>query len=296
MALGRGQLLARIAGARRAVVLFGALVGIITVTIPLLGTGQDAGAAVPVEKVAYGTLPTQVAYVYKSASARSPLVVLVHGGGFTGGSPWSDDVTAEATWLQRHGVTVVDVSYRLLSTPGGSLASEVSDVEAAARWAQSDGGRYNANTADLTLMGGSAGGTLVALAASVVHPRHLVELSGINDMQTEIDGLLRDTRPTFASALLGPALTATLKCGELSACTPVAEAQASPITSPDTATSWLIASSANDVLVPPSQAVEMASAIARHDGNIELRIVGGSMHGLELGTVLDQTIKAFISS
>lgn len=284
-----------IAGARRTVT-FVALAAMVAMTIPLLGLGQAASAAIPVKEVAYGALPGQAAYVYESASAESPLVVLVHGGGFIGGSAQSRDVVSEATWLQDHGVTVVDVSYRLLSASGGSLASEVFDVEAAARWAKSYGWRYNGNSADLTLMGGSAGGTLVALAASAVHPRHVIDLSGINDMRTEVDGLVNDTRRTYAGALLEPALTTTLKCHVLSACSPVTEAQASPITSPDTATVWLIADSAKDVLVPPSQAVEMASAIAVHGGDLELHIVEGFGHGFELGRVLNRTMKKFVSS
>ncbi|HVA08930.1 MAG TPA: alpha/beta hydrolase [Acidimicrobiales bacterium] len=295
VAAGRRQWLTGIAGVRRSF-LFVALVATVAVTLPALGGRHDASAALPVKEVRYGALTSQVAYIYESASAGSPLVVLVHGGGFTGGSALSQSVVAEATWLQDHGVTVVDVNYGLLAASEGSLASEVYDVVTAARWAESHGERYGANTLDLTLIGGSAGGTLVALAASSVHPRHVVELSAINNMHAEIDGLLRETKPSFAKALLGPALRSTLRCDELSACSTAAEARASPITSPDTATSWLIAGSANDVLVPPSQALEMASKIAARGGHAELHIVAGSGHAFQLGSVLDQMIVNFISS
>jgi para-nitrobenzyl esterase len=102
-----------------------------------------------------------------------PVMVWIHGGGFTGGSA-SNNFT-DGTKLMRHGVVVVTINYRLgvlgfLAHP--DLARETSDGStgnyglmdqlAALRWVQDNVAAFGGDPANVTAFGQSAGGIAIS--------------------------------------------------------------------------------------------------------------------------------------
>ncbi|MER6280393.1 carboxylesterase family protein [Streptomyces sp900105245] len=113
-----------------------------------------------------------------------PVVVWLHGGGFTTGAGSSYDAHRMAT---RGGVVVVTVNYRLgalgfLAHRGlpGSGTFGLADQQAALRWVRAEIGAFGGDAHDVTLAGESAGGysvcaQLASPAAAGLFDRAIIE-------------------------------------------------------------------------------------------------------------------------
>jgi acetyl esterase/lipase len=97
-----------------------------------------------------------------------PAVVMVHGGGWTGGTrsqgiDWNK-------WLNQLGYPVFDVEYRM--PPPERWKDEVGDVKCALGWLALNAPKYRIDPKRISIMGNSAGGNLAMLAAySIGDPR-----------------------------------------------------------------------------------------------------------------------------
>jgi len=96
-----------------------------------------------------------------------PGVVLLHGGGWRTGDKEQLDETSED--LAKKGYVVANVNYRLSSTTKKSFPEAVIDVKAAIRWFRANAATYNVNPDKIGGVGGSAGGNLIAMAATTAH-------------------------------------------------------------------------------------------------------------------------------
>jgi acetyl esterase/lipase len=96
-----------------------------------------------------------------------PAVVLVHGGGWTGGDksggPLKGYMLPMHEPLLQAGFAVFSVNYRL--APQHPYPACIEDVEAAIRWVKAHAAESKVDTARIALAGESSGGHLVALAA-----------------------------------------------------------------------------------------------------------------------------------
>lgn len=109
----------------------------------------------------------------RPASARLPVMVFVHGGGFVFGA--GSEPTYDGTSLARHGVVLVTLNYRLgvfgflahpaLTREGGGISGNYGllDQMAALRWVQAHIAAFGGDPDRVTLVGESAGGTSVAM-------------------------------------------------------------------------------------------------------------------------------------
>jgi pectinesterase len=90
-----------------------------------------------------------------------PAVILVHGGGWSGGDKTSgvDPLFAP---LSKSGVAWFSINYRL--APKHRYPAAVEDVEAAIRWVKTHAKEFDVDPNRLALVGESAGGQLVAMA------------------------------------------------------------------------------------------------------------------------------------
>jgi acetyl esterase/lipase len=155
----------------------------------------DAELPPALEYLQYGPGSQQVASVYPSAKAGSPLVILVHGGGWRKQGALGR-LELEALSLQREDFTVVEVNYDQISP---AFPLESNDIAAATRWAIANAAAFNADPANVTLLGGSAGGQLVAVAAEQLDAAYpgtvdaVVTLSGPTDFVSLIPMLGSDT-------------------------------------------------------------------------------------------------------
>jgi acetyl esterase/lipase len=99
-------------------------------------------------------------FVAKDADGPRPVLMFVHGGGFTGGnkatpgSPFYDNVPL---WASRHGLVGVNMTYRL--APQHPWPAGPEDVAAALHWVADNIATYGGDPARIVLFGHSAGAT-----------------------------------------------------------------------------------------------------------------------------------------
>ena len=145
--------------------------------------------------IAYGPAERNVLDVFtaKDATGTRPVLVFVHGGGFTGGnkytpgSPYFDNVSV---WAARNGLVGVNVTYRL--APQGQWPTGAEDVGAALRWVTENIAKFGGDPSKIVLCGHSAGGTHSGTYAAMpqfqgpngIGLAGLILMSGIYDMTT----------------------------------------------------------------------------------------------------------------
>jgi triacylglycerol lipase len=94
------------------------------------------------------------------ASGTRPVLIFVHGGGFTGGdksmpgSPFYDNIPL---WAARHGLVGVNITYRL--APQAPWPAGAEDVGLALRWTIDNISRFGGDPKRIFLFGHSAGAT-----------------------------------------------------------------------------------------------------------------------------------------
>jgi triacylglycerol lipase len=127
------------------------------------------------------------------ATGTRPVLIFVHGGGFTGGdksmpgSPFYDNVPL---WAARNGMVGVNVTYRL--APKSPWPAGAEDVGLAVRWTIENIARYGGDPARIFLFGHSAGATHVGTYAAMPQFQDgrgpgiagLILTSGIYDLST----------------------------------------------------------------------------------------------------------------
>ena len=116
---------------------------------------------------AYGPDPRQQLDVFTEAAAageRRPVLVFVHGGGFTGGdkrgpdgSPFYANV---GHWAARNGLVGVNITYRL--APAHPYPAAQADIGLALAWVRAHIGLFGGDPDRVFLMGHSAGASHVA--------------------------------------------------------------------------------------------------------------------------------------
>ena len=105
-----------------------------------------------------GALPARV---YRPAAGRTPLVVYLHGGGWTIGSLESHDRMCRRL-ADGSGAAVLAIDYRL--APEHPWPASVDDTVTALRWVASAPAELGEAPSAVAVAGDSAGGTLAALA------------------------------------------------------------------------------------------------------------------------------------
>ncbi|MGC4235486.1 MAG: alpha/beta hydrolase [Niabella sp.] len=125
--------------------------------------------------VAYGSHPLQKMDIYfpEGYSSGTPVVFVIHGGGFIAGT--KEDFTERAKLFMSKGLVTVNISHRLVDATGldqippprihspVKVVDEVSDIAAAVEKYKSLAAGYGSGTAKMYMAGHSAGGTLAML-------------------------------------------------------------------------------------------------------------------------------------
>ena len=115
---------------------------------------------------------------------RRPAIVLVHGGGFTGGTSREADIVGLADAFAQRGYVAVSINYRLLGTgercgqenpPSAACVTAVTaaqnDAQAAVRWLRANATTYGIDRTRIAIEGASAGaGTALAVAVDSQDP------------------------------------------------------------------------------------------------------------------------------
>ncbi len=135
---------------------------------PVIGPDGDPvpGAEVVYRDLAYGDAsPLQKLDIYlpDNGGRPYPVLVAIHGGGFSAGDKGDGQIMPVLAGLTR-GYAVVGLGYRL--SPEATFPAAINDVKAAIRWLRAHAGEYGLDGSRVALWGDSAGGNLAALAGT----------------------------------------------------------------------------------------------------------------------------------
>jgi acetyl esterase/lipase len=234
-------------------------------------------------------------YQPERADAPSPLVLLVHGGGWTGGDKRDGLNQLFTPALRARGYLVASINYRL--SPRHKFPAHIEDVRCAVRYLRANAERYNLDPARVAGLGASAGGHLVALLGTVDETppweagRYLdgypndssriqavVDLFGPADLDrlTQGSGHLLDKRIFGVDQAGDPRLEPFSPVNYITADDPP----------------FLILHGEEDGLVPPEQSQVLYDQLVAAGVPAELVIVGNAGHGFTpSGGEIDPSIR-----
>jgi len=107
--------------------------------------------------------PLQADLYLPNSSSHLPIVLMVHGGGWSGRD--RSDMQTTAKKLAKHGYAVFNVSYRF--APEFTYPAQLHDLQLALLWLQNNAQKYQLDMARLNGWGYSSGAHLIAQLASV---------------------------------------------------------------------------------------------------------------------------------
>jgi acetyl esterase/lipase len=133
---------------------------------PALFLAAFACAAVPSQDgLVYGEAGGEkltMDYYAPAGPGLHPLVIIIHGGGFVGGTSRNNSEAYCADFLAPAGYAVFSINYRL--APKYPYPAMVEDVQRAIRYLRHNAKRWDADPKRIALVGGSAGGYLSNMA------------------------------------------------------------------------------------------------------------------------------------
>jgi acetyl esterase/lipase len=134
-------------------------------------TAPGFGNEVRVEKdIAYlGSDRAEKADLYLpdvlEAGKKYPGVVIIHGGGWTGGDKAAAREINIGTTLAAQGYVCMSINYQLAKPGMPTFPANIQEAKRAVRWLRRNADRFQLDAAHIGAIGGSAGGHLTALLA-----------------------------------------------------------------------------------------------------------------------------------
>jgi acetyl esterase/lipase len=147
------------------IVRIGFLLGAGTAVVPLVAETDSGALRRDIEYGRAGNEVLRLDAAVPTGAGPFPAVILVHGGGWTGGNK-AGDIAALMEPLARAGFLCLSIDYRL--APQHRWPACRDDVLTVIRWAKAHAAEYKGDSARIALIGYSAGGHLVCSAATVV--------------------------------------------------------------------------------------------------------------------------------
>jgi acetyl esterase/lipase len=150
------------------------------IAIMALGAEPAVHLAMPYRTVAGVQLTLDIALPEKAAGP-APVIVCLHGGGWSMGS--KESFRRYLPEFARLGYAAASIRYRL--APGHKFPAQLEDIEAAVAYLRANAGRWNLDGGRVTLLGASAGAHLALLAgfANRVGVNAIVDISGPADLR-----------------------------------------------------------------------------------------------------------------
>jgi acetyl esterase/lipase len=216
--------------------------------------------------------------VEQASGAKSPAVVLVHGGGWRGGDRKGGSIVALGRALAEAGFVAFSIDYRLVKEgPSGWMNQypvPIEDCRRAVRWIREHSSEYGADATKIGAAGDSAGG-------------HLVALLGTTDIEGEPSSRVQAVVDIFGPADLTKDYS-KLKIGEINVqelvdsfvATPEDKRDASPLLHiDDKSAAFLIFHGDADPIVGVAQSRDFHAALEKADRQSEYVEFPGAGHG-----------------
>jgi acetyl esterase/lipase len=251
------------------------------------------------------------------AGVTAPAVVLVHGGGWAGGS--RSVLAPEAQQLAHQGWAAFTIDYRLEGDPTQlPWNDELDDVQAAVRFVAAHASRFDLDPNRIGMIGASAGGHLVALVATLgtlddttghdqnavpgakpVNPVVVATWSGVFDLGqlasiagSPPTGCAGD--PACIGIFLPSAIPTYVGCQEIDC--EARYAAASPLTHVSASTSPMFIANSQEELIPLQQPQEMIAALQRFGVPNKLDVLPGELHAQEYAPQVMPPTVAFMQT
>lgn len=235
--------------------------------------------------VAYASGGSQILDLYVPKGARwAPLIVYVHGGGWSAGDKTELQRIPEWTSLLTQGFAVASVNYTLSTS--ARFPQQIHEVKAAIRYLRANSLRYGLN-GKIGVWGGSAGAQLASLAGTSCGVPALEGTVGLPGPSSCVQAVVDLSGPNDLAALadnppLAAAVAAYLGCPNgIPSCSPALLKLANPITH---LTPWrrpppfLIGHGDADTLIPLAQSRLLFTALRQVCGNVRLFTLHGQDH------------------
>lgn len=232
----------------------------------------------------------------KPAAEPVPLLMFIHGGGWSGGDK-RDYQIYTARFAQR-GYVCVSVGYRFIQE--APFPAAVQDTKCAVRWLRLNAARLGADPEKIVAIGGSAGGHLAMMIGYSADVPALEGDGGHAGVSSRVAGVVDLYGPsdmTIPSARTNP--TATRFIGQPYDAAPELYALASPLTHLDASDPpTLIFQGTIDTTVPPEQSDLLAEALQKLDEPYWYARVDGWPHTMDIipavNAYTDWLITAFV--
>lgn len=140
---------------------------------PTVVSATDVNLALDVVYSTPDSQPQHLDVAWPKTAGLHPLVVLIHGGSWSGGSKFS--LRPDMLDLAHRGFTTASIDYRLTQAPHNIFPAAVRDVRCAIRWLRSNAETYAIDPNAVATAGFSAGG-------------HLASMAGVAGASSELDG------------------------------------------------------------------------------------------------------------
>jgi acetyl esterase/lipase len=215
---------------------------------------------------------------------KLPLVIWVHGGGWSGGDK------SENMWMQiaKGGFAAASINYRL--TDEAQFPAQIFDVKAAVRWLRAHAAEYDIDPKRIGAWGASAGGHLVALLGTSDGTKELEGDEGNPKFSSRVQAVCDYFGPTDFVNVLDQRERNTGKApaeplvDKLLGGSPTERPEQARLASPVTfvtrhAPPFLIVHGDQDPLVPFQQSEELAETLKKHGVECSLIVVRGGGHG-----------------
>lgn len=263
-------------------------------------SGDDDGSAssessfVPLDPARLGTVERDVTYgnaggielkmdIYypKTATGPAPVVMYVHGGGWTRGDKEDGAGAGAIPSLQDAGFLVVSINYRL--APEYMFPAQIEDVKCAVRYLRAHSVKYALDPERIGAWGGSAGGHLVSLLGVMDDDDGLKGSGGYPDESSRVQAVVDMFGPSdLVRRFEGGAVGQSLGTRVFGTTDPDSEIlkTASPVTyvSADDPP-FLILHGDSDNLVPPEQSQELYDMLIAAGVPSTLVMVKNAGHG-----------------
>jgi acetyl esterase/lipase len=267
--------------------------------------GQVSGQLLPAQvlrdleyaRVGARSLRLDLYLPQRTAGARLPVVVWIHGGGWRGG----DKARTRAPEVLGEGYVVASIGYRL--SHEATFPAQIHDCKAAIRWLRAHADRYGLDPERIGAWGSSAGGHLAALLGTSGDVPELEGTVGEHlDLSSRVQAVCDFFGPADFLAVLEPgawpsagrpASAESLLLGG-----PVAErVDLARLASPVTHVSaddppFLIVHGDEDRIVPLDQSERLHRALTAAGVEGTLHVVKGGGHGFRDPTV-DALVRQF---
>lgn len=225
----------------------------------------------------------------QSSTAGSPVVVILHGGGFTSGSRSTGGSRTICQLVAGYGFAAFSVDYRLVAQ-GGTFPAPVDDVQHAIEWLREAAqvSRFGIDPSRIALLGSSAGAILAQTVATAgsgslatgSRVKAVVSLSGVSEL-TPAAAKVGDPTPDLVKIILD-----YLGCTSIESCKDADDASA--IRHVDSSDPPMLLVNSTREIVPVQQPEAMRDALAAAKVPVQLVLVPGSAHGF---SVLDASVR-----